>query len=391
MTDPTSHQPRRRPLWTVVEIAAILIGLLAAFVVGRRNAAPAAADPAAAEPATPLGLEEGGERPADRPDWTAPTRVVVYDYWPGRTADLARAAPGLEVIVATDSAYAAAVATADGVLGPMNAAMLARASQLRWLQLPSAGIERYLELPGLRDGNIVLTNAQRIYGEGGGEHAIAMVMALARRLPASRDQQLAGEWKPDQISGGPAGDLTELRGRTLLVAGLGGIGTEVARIAKGLGMRVTATRNSSRTGPPFVDYVGLSAELPALAAEADVIVNVLPLTPETADVFNDSLFAVTKPGALFVNVGRGGTVDTDALLRALASGRLGGAGLDVMDPEPLPADHPLRTAPNVLITPHVGGDSDRAWERMWVLFEENIRRFAAGERLLSVVDKRRGY
>ena len=185
--------------------------------------------------------------------------------------------------------------------------------------------------------------------------------------------------------------MLELRGRTLLTVGLGGIGTEVARLAHGIGMRVIATRASRREGPPFVEYVGLSSELLTLAAGADVVVNSVPLTPSTENMFDDEFFSTMKPTAYFVNIGRGKTVDTDALVRALREGRIAGAGLDVTEPEPLPADHELWGMPNVIITPHVGGDSDEHMERLWLLFRENLRRFVNGEPLLSVVDKRRGY
>jgi phosphoglycerate dehydrogenase-like enzyme len=182
-----------------------------------------------------------------------------------------------------------------------------------------------------------------------------------------------------------------VKGKTLLVAGLGGIGTEVARRGHALGMRVIATRASDRKGPEFVSYVGRPDELPKLVAEADVIVNALPLTQATQDTFDARVFSVTKRSALFINVGRGGTVDTAALIEALRSGAVGGAGLDVTDPEPLPADHPLWQAPNVIITPHVASDSDLGNARVWEIVRENLRRYVAGEKMLSVVDIERGY
>ena len=124
---------------------------------------------------------------------------------------------------------------------------------------------------------------------------------------------------------------------------------------------------------------------------ADVIVNSLPLTPATENLIDDSFFDRTKPTAFFINIGRGRTVDTEALTTALRAGRIAGAGLDVTEPEPLPPDHALWGMPNVIITPHIGGDSDAHMERMWLLFRENLRRFVEGEPLLSVVDKERGY
>ena len=177
----------------------------------------------------------------------------------------------------------------------------------------------------------------------------------------------------------------------MLVVGLGGIGTEIARRASALGMKVTATRNSSRKGPAFVSYVGLADELHKLAAEADVVVNATPLTPKTKGLFNQAFFNVMKKGAYFINVGRGKSVVTDDLVEALESGHLGGAALDVMDPEPLPQGHDLWTMPNVILTPHIRAGSDAQMKRFWLLVRENLRRYVNGEKMLNVVDLKRGY
>lgn len=183
----------------------------------------------------------------------------------------------------------------------------------------------------------------------------------------------------------------ELEGKTTLIAGLGGIGTEVARRAHAFGMRLTATRNSSRAGPDFVDHVGLSPGTVTLAAEADVVVDALPLTPETRGLFDAAFFAAMKPGAYFVNVSRGERVVTSDLVDALRSGHLAGAGLDVTSPEPLPPGHPPWSLPNVVLTPHSAGASDQVKRRILLLATENARRYASGGRMLSVVDPRRGY
>jgi phosphoglycerate dehydrogenase-like enzyme len=180
-------------------------------------------------------------------------------------------------------------------------------------------------------------------------------------------------------------------GKTMVVAGLGGIGTEIARRAHALGMRVVATRASDRKGPDFVSYVGSPEELQKLVAEADVVVDALPLTPTTRGTFDQRMFAAMKRGALFVNVGRGGTVVTSALADALRSGALGGAGLDVTDPEPLSADHPLWSAPNLIITPHISSESEIGFSRVWEIVRENLGRYFTGDRMLSVVQVERGY
>jgi phosphoglycerate dehydrogenase-like enzyme len=182
-----------------------------------------------------------------------------------------------------------------------------------------------------------------------------------------------------------------LHGKTLLVVGLGGIGMEVASRAHALGMKVVATRASGRHGPDFVSYVGLPDELFKLARTADVIVNTAPLTAETTGIFDAKFFAVLKSNALFINVARGPSVVTADLIDALKQGRIAGAGLDVMDPEPLPSNHPLWSAPNIIITPHVSSASDLPREARWTIARENLRRFIAGEKMLSVVDLEREY
>lgn len=349
-------------------------------------------------PAGVLGLRPGPSPDRSSPDWKAPVKVVVADLWPGRTAELAEVAPGVDLVVVEDGRAAAAEAhDADAVLGVLNADILAAGGRLRWVQLYSAGVERYLAIPGFAEaGNIVLTNAQRIFAPGGAEHALGMALALSRRLHIARDLQHEKRWDRAPLTGpspyvGEGSELLELRGRTMLVIGLGGIGTETARIAHGIGMRVIATRNSSREGPDFVERVGLASELLEMAPEADVIVNALPLTPATDGLVDASFFESTRPSALYITLGRGRTTDTDALVAALREGRIAGAGLDVTEPEPLPPDHPLWSMENVLITPHLGGDSDGHMERLWILFRENLRRFAGGEPLLAVVDRERGY
>lgn len=344
-----------------------------------------------------LGLREGASPTANSPGWVRPTKVIVADLWPGRTTELARVAPDVTLIVAKGLEEALAeVHDADAVLGWLTPEILMNGDRLRWVQLPAAGVERYLAILEIANRDIVLTNAQRIFAAGAAEHVLGMVLVLSRRLHTALQQQRERRWDVTPLTGpnpysGQGSELLELRGRTMLVVGLGGIGTEVARIAHGIGMRVVATRNSRREGPEFVDYVGLASELDSLVSEADVIVNSVPLTAATEGMFDAAFFSRMKSTAFFINIGRGRTVDTEALTVALREGRIAGAGLDVTEPEPLPADHDLWGMPNVIITPHIGGDSDAHMERMWLLFQENLRRFVEGEPLLSVVDQQRGY
>ena len=215
-----------------------------------------------------------------------------------------------------------------------------------------------------------------------------MTLMFSRGRYVYYPEQQAGRWNRAAV---PEERLWELRGKTMLIAGLGGIGTETARRAHALGMNVIATRGSSREGPDFVSYVGLADELPRLAERADVVVKATPLTAATRGLFDADFFARMKPTAYFINVGRGASVVTDDLVAALRSGAIAGAGLDVTDPEPLPAGHPLWSLPNVIITPHISAGSDVRLGRLWIVMRENLRRYAAGDRMLSVVDVERGY
>ena len=177
----------------------------------------------------------------------------------------------------------------------------------------------------------------------------------------------------------------------MLVVGLGGIGTEIAQRANGFGMKVIGTRRSDRPSPDYVKRVGKPKDLLAMLPEADVVVLAVPLTDETKNMLNTAAFDAMKTGAYLINIARGKVVNTDALLKALKSGRLAGACLDVTDPEPLPANHELWKQANVIITPHIASRSEVTNKRRSALLVENMRRFGAGEPLLNVVDKKAGY
>lgn len=330
---------------------------------------------------------EGDIAIRDMPGWSAARKIVVRDL-ALNIDDVISGFDNVEfVLVASRQAALEQMHDADALVGFCDAELIAAAKRLVWVQIFAAGAERCVPIGPIAKGAVVLTNMQKMSSPVIAEHAIAMMWSLSRNLPQFGRVMESGRW---DRSGAATAGMAPIAGRTLLVAGLGGIGTEVARLAAAVGMRVTATRNSSRQGPDFVDYVGLSNELLDLAAEADVIVNALPITAATEGLFDDEFFKAVKSGALFINVGRGKTVVTADLVAALDSGALAGAGLDVTDPEPLPADHPLWDYPNVIVTPHVAGRGGER-QRHSVLLRENLRRYIAGERLLNVVDPVKGY
>jgi len=334
-------------------------------------------------------LQESTTALADRPGWTRPKKVVIPGADAARIAWMQAAAPGVTLLPAKDRAEAARLAAeADAVIGFCTPEVLAAGRGIRWVQVLSAGVERCVGIPGFAERGIALSNMQKIAGPVMSEHVLAFMFGLARGLATYVPLQARGEWKDDAV---PDARMWSLEGKTLLVVGLGGIGTETAKRAHALGMNVIAIRNSGRTGPATVSEVGLGADLHAFAARADVIVNTLPLTAQTTRVFDKAFFDAAKRGALFINVGRGASVVTADLVAALEDGRIGGAGLDVTDPEPLPADHPLWRAPNVLITPHVSATTDLGEEPRWLIARENLNRYATGGKLLSEVDVGRGY
>jgi phosphoglycerate dehydrogenase-like enzyme len=337
-----------------------------------------------------LGLQESGVPVRDLPGWRKPGKVVVFLDRPERLPALEAVAPGVE-IVAVESAEQAvrAVADAQALVGSCSEEILSQGPQLHWIQVYSAGVDRCVGNPSLNKGEKIFTNGQKIGSPALAEHAIALMMALVRALDVYHANQLNGSWQRDV--GMERGEFLELEGRTVLVVGLGGIGTQTARRAHGLGMRVIATRGSRREGPAYVDYVGLAEETLELARQADVVINTAPLTDQTRGLFDAVFFKAMKPTAYFVSVGRGASTVTDDLVAALNAGEIAGAGLDVTDPEPLPAGHPLWTTPRVLISPHTAGRSDRGSDRMFLLVAENLRRYVAGDPLLSVVDIERGY
>jgi phosphoglycerate dehydrogenase-like enzyme len=277
----------------------------------------------------------------------------------------------------------------DGVIGMCTPTLLQAASpSLRWVHNYSVGMDLCQGASDEQLENIVFTNNKRLSGPTIAEHSIAMLLSLTRGLPAYQKSQGSTRWAPRRRSNVAFGELS---GKTILVVGLGGIGTEVARRAHGLGMRVIATRNSSREGPDFVEHVGLANELHTLAGQADVIVNTLPLTDKTTGIFDAGFFDRGKKGAIFISVGRGKSTVTSDLVAALESGQLYAAGLDVTDPEPLPKDSPLWAMENVIITPHVAASGAGSRRRSLVIAAENLRRYVSGEPMLSVVDIGKGY
>lgn len=375
----------------------VLIGAVGSTLL---HSAPVAAAQSAASPevATAIarhGLQEDAAPIRHQASWREPRKVLLLQFggrW-GRSDEFRRAAGAASVVVAgnVDEA-AAAAADADVIVGSnpevCDPRIINNARQLRWLASLSAGVENCMALPAVKSRSLVMTNMRGIDSPVIAEHAIALMLALAHGLDRFAIDTSRATWSRESAARVP---MQMLEGKTLLVSGLGGIGTEVARRAHGLGMRVVATRLGGSGKPDFVEHVGQPGELLTLARTADVIVSAVPLTRETTNLYDAKFFATLKPSAFFINIARGGSVVTDALMAALNEGRLAGAGLDVVEPEPLPPDHPLWKSPRILFTPHISARSDLPGEARWIIAADNLRRYVAGEPLLNRVDLERGF
>jgi cyclase len=345
-----------------------------------------------------FGIYEGPSPTKKSPGWTKPRRIVLPSLMPVNLAELKRLAPEIEFVpVKTADEAAREAADADAVIGFCNTEIVTAGQKLRWIQVGSAGVDKYL-FKELVDSPIVLTNTQKIYGPNVADQAMALLLCLTRGLhtamhpptdlPASVKKDMFRYWNYLKAEARPQ----ELHGRTMLVVGLGGIGTQISRRAHGFGMRVMAIDPNERMErPDFVFSIDRPAKLLDLLPKADAVVLACPLTSETRGLIGQDQLGQMKKSAYLINIARGEIVQQDDLIAALKKRQIAGAGLDVTNPEPLPNDHPLWTLPNVVISPHVGGQSAEARDRQWRLYRENIRRFVAGEPLLCVVNKAKGY
>jgi phosphoglycerate dehydrogenase-like enzyme len=303
-------------------------------------------------------------------------------------ARLAAALPELKLVVAENHTHAAQViAHADAAFGTIPADLLPRATRLRWLQAPQAAPPAGYYYPGLIAHPVQITNFREIYNDHIGAHVMAFVLAFARGLHHYIPQQVKREWKRLPHDRG----VIHLPEATALVVGVGGIGSEVARLAAAFGMRVIGVDERRRDAPLGVTELHRGDEFDALLPAADFVILTVPHTPETEGFMNRTRFQEMKKTAFFINIGRGMTTRLDDLTEALQAGEIAGAGLDVFEQEPLPDNHPLWTTPGVLLTPHVAGYGPYLDDRRYEIILDNCRRFLAGQPLRNLVDKARWF
>ncbi|MBI2203018.1 MAG: D-2-hydroxyacid dehydrogenase [Candidatus Rokubacteria bacterium] len=303
-------------------------------------------------------------------------------------ARVAAAVPALDVVVAEDDAQARnVIAEAEAAFGTITPELLRQAAKLRWLQAPQAAPPAGYYHPALVAHPVVVTNFREIYNDHIAAHIMAFVLAFARGLHDYLPRQLQRDWRPEPLDTG----VVHLPESTALIVGVGGIGAETARLAAAFGMRVTGVDARRRDTPPGVAEMHAPDALDALLPRADFVILTVPHTPATEGFMHRARFARMKRSAFFINIGRGKTTRLDDLVAALRAGEIAGAGLDVFEQEPLPADHPLWTMPGVLITPHTAGFGPYLDERRFEILVENCRRFVAGQPLRNVVDKARWF
>jgi phosphoglycerate dehydrogenase-like enzyme len=268
-------------------------------------------------------------------------------------------------------------------------ASLALAQQLRWMHATAAGVDQ-LCYPEMQRHPLVLTNASTVMAEPVAEHCMALILALAKRIPSAMRYQQEKFWAQIEITQETPAVL-ELQDSVLGLVGLGGIGQELVKRARAFGMRVVAVKRDPSTGGEWADRVLPPASLHEMLSEADFVVLAAPHTGATKRLMGPAEFAAMKRSAYLINVARGTLVDDAALLDALCSGRIAGAAADVFDPEPLPPESPLWAAPNMLITPHTAASTSLLWKRQAELLEDNISRYLEGRPLRNIVDKSLGY
>jgi len=313
------------------------------------------------------------------PSWTLPAAQVGRIRAALPHAEVAHATTADELLREIQDADAA-------LLTRIDTAQFAAATRLRWIHSAAAGVAGLL-LPEVRRSDVILTNSRGIHGFTMAEHVIGVAIALLRGLPAAIRRQATHQWTYIEIS-----SIKTLRGRHMVIVGLGAIGSEVARAASALGMRVSAVRrHPDAPRPDCVESVYGAGELHDVLPQADIVVLAAPLTPETRALIGSRELRLMKSTTILVNVARGKLVNEKALVEELVNGTIAGAALDVFEHEPLDPASRLWDLPNVLITPHTSGYREDYWEAVVDIFIENARRFDTGQPLINVVDKQRGY
>ncbi len=275
----------------------------------------------------------------------------------------------------------------DIFYGAPSAQLLEIAPRLKWIQAPSAGVEFVARVPDLVVSDVILTNTRGAHGPSIGEHTLALLLAMTRHIPESMEQQRRKHWERGTLYR----TAREINGLTMGILGFGALGKGIATRAKAMEMELLAVDAQAIAGEPLIDEVWPVSRLEEMLSLSDVVVVSAPLTPGTTNLLNADMIRAIKKDAYLIVVSRGGIVDEDAVVDALESGALAGAGIDVTAQEPLPPESRLWEAPRLILTPHLAGASAPKERRVVEIFRENLIRFQNGDPLLNVVDKSKGY
>ena len=315
-------------------------------------------------------------------------KILVQGADPAMLKDYQSTSPKARIVGVTNDTIMQEITDADALIGNITPEQVRAAKNLKWVAVMSAGVEQVLMKSGgndLRDSNIVLTNNKVVQGPEIADHAFALLLALTRDLPLYWGDKQNEVWRKQPFKG------IELMGKNAVIIGMGGIGMQIATRAWAFGMNVTGVDPEDRPMSPMIKKIVKPDQLDEVIADADVIFISAPDTPKSHKMVGPKQFELMKKNSYFIAVSRGGVYDMGGLVKALDEKRLAGAGVDVMDPEPLPAGHALWKFPNAIMTPHIAGRSDRDRGRMIGTIKENINRFVDGRPLLNVVDKQKGY
>ena len=271
------------------------------------------------------------------------------------------------------------VENAEVIVGFPKPELVKRANQLRWLHLSSIGVDKHIDKSLYCNKDIILTNSAGTYGKPISDHVIGMMLMLSRNLHYFRDQQNQHKWhKMDSTK--------DLFNSTLCIIGLGDVGKNLAIKAKALGMKVIGVKRTPAPVPPYLDELYTTGSLDQILPQADFVVLSLATTKETIHIMNRERLSLLRKDAYLINIGRGALIDQDALYEYLNTGRLAGAAIDVMTPEPLPEDSPLWGVKNLIITPHVSGKSPTTNQRQFSIFYDNLKKYVLDEALSNVID-----
>ena len=319
----------------------------------------------------------------------AQQKILVAGSDAALTQQLQTIAPQARIVPVSEANVMSEIVDADAYIGEITSAEVRAGKKLRWVGVMSAGVEDVLfpqdHSSDLRNSRIMLTNNKIVQGPEIADHALAMLLMLSRNLNVFYKKDQTQTWDQHSFHG------IELNGKTAVVVGVGGIGTQIAVRASAFGMNVIGVDIEDKPFLPFIKSVVKPDQLDDVLPQADVVFISVPDTPKSHKMMGAHEFELMKKNSYFIAVSRGGIYDMGGLVKALDQKQLAGAGVDVTDPEPLPKQHPLWQFENVIITPHIAGRSDRDAERMAGTIKENLRRFVEGKPLINVVDKQKGY